>query len=52
MLYPAARHIVAGGAAPLATRARTTLNKGKPLDALHLLDIALTVEPKHTMHST
>jgi glyoxylase-like metal-dependent hydrolase (beta-lactamase superfamily II) len=32
---------LAGGAAALATRARKRLSDGKPLEALHLLDIAL-----------
>ncbi|MFT3930678.1 MAG: MBL fold metallo-hydrolase [Spongiibacteraceae bacterium] len=39
---------LAGGATPLATRARQKVSEGKPLEALHLLDIALAVEPKHT----
>lgn len=38
---------LAGGVAPLAARARAKLNEGNPLEALHLLDIALAVEPKH-----
>ena len=36
-----------GGADPLAQRARAKIEAGKPLEALHLLDIALAVEPKH-----
>lgn len=39
---------LAGGANPLATRARQKASEGKPLEALHLVDIALAVEPKHT----
>jgi alkyl sulfatase BDS1-like metallo-beta-lactamase superfamily hydrolase len=38
---------LAGGAGPLAARARKKVNEGKPLEALHLLDIALAVEPTH-----
>ena len=37
-----------GGAAPLAARARQKVSAGKLLEALHLLDIALAVEPAHT----
>lgn len=36
---------LAGGAAPLAARAHRKLGEGKPLEAIHLLDIALTAEP-------
>jgi alkyl sulfatase BDS1-like metallo-beta-lactamase superfamily hydrolase len=36
---------LAGGAGALAARAREKLNKGRPLEAIHLLDIALGVEP-------
>jgi alkyl sulfatase BDS1-like metallo-beta-lactamase superfamily hydrolase len=36
---------LAGGAAVLAARAHEKLQQGKPLEALHLLDIALTAEP-------
>lgn len=36
-----------GGATPLATRARQKVSEDKPLEALHLLDIALAVEPQH-----
>lgn len=39
---------LAGGATALAARARQKVSSGKPLEALHLLDIALAVEPKHT----
>ncbi len=36
---------LAGGAASLAERARVFVAEGKPLEALHLLDIALAAEP-------
>jgi hypothetical protein len=36
---------LAGGAGPLAGCARVKLDAGKPLEALHLLDIALSVYP-------
>jgi alkyl sulfatase BDS1-like metallo-beta-lactamase superfamily hydrolase len=36
---------LAGGADRLAGRAREKLDGGKPLDALHLLDVALGAEP-------
>ena len=36
---------LAGGAAALARRARQKLNDGRPLEALHLLDVALDAEP-------
>lgn len=36
-----------GGAGPLAARAKQKLDAGRPLEALHLLDIALGVEPTH-----
>lgn len=36
---------LAGGVAPILARARDKLNKGKLLEALHLAEIALTVEP-------
>lgn len=36
---------LAGGAIALATRAQHKLNEGEPLQALHLLDIALGAEP-------
>jgi alkyl sulfatase BDS1-like metallo-beta-lactamase superfamily hydrolase len=35
-----------GGAAPLAERATAFVDAGKPLEALHLLDIALAAEPQ------
>ena len=38
---------LAGGAGALAARARKKLNDGRPLEALHLLDIALGAEPAH-----
>lgn len=38
---------LAGGAAALAARARQKLAAGQPLEALHLLDIALHAEPNH-----
>src|SRR3546814_20282546 len=38
---------LAGGAGPLAQRARRKLADGKPLEALHLLDIALTAEAQN-----
>lgn len=37
-----------GGAGPLAQRAKRKLEEGRPLDALHLLDIALGAQPAHT----
>jgi alkyl sulfatase BDS1-like metallo-beta-lactamase superfamily hydrolase len=37
---------LAGGAGPLSGAARDRLNAGEPLQALHLLDIALGVEPE------
>ncbi|MFP6663044.1 MAG: MBL fold metallo-hydrolase [Deltaproteobacteria bacterium] len=36
---------MAGGAAALATRARARLHAGEPVEALHLLDMALNAEP-------
>ncbi|MCB2072167.1 MAG: MBL fold metallo-hydrolase [Novosphingobium sp.] len=36
---------LAGGAAKLAERARSKLGEGKPLEALHLVDIALGADP-------
>ena len=36
---------LAGGAGALAGRARTKLTQGQPLEAMHLLDIALGAEP-------
>jgi alkyl sulfatase BDS1-like metallo-beta-lactamase superfamily hydrolase len=36
---------LAGGADKLAERARAFVTKGKPLEALHLLDVALAAEP-------
>ena len=36
---------LAGGAVQLANRARAHVEGGKPLEALHLLDIALSAEP-------
>jgi alkyl sulfatase BDS1-like metallo-beta-lactamase superfamily hydrolase len=38
---------LAGGAAALAARARKKVNEGRPLEAIHLLDIALGAEPKN-----
>jgi alkyl sulfatase BDS1-like metallo-beta-lactamase superfamily hydrolase len=38
---------LAGGAGPLAARARKKVSEGKPLEALHLVDVALSAEPKH-----
>ncbi len=38
---------LAGGAGPLAARARRKLDAGQALEALHLLDIALGVEATH-----
>jgi alkyl sulfatase BDS1-like metallo-beta-lactamase superfamily hydrolase len=37
---------LAGGTGPLSGAARDRLNAGEPLQALHLLDIALGVEPE------
>ena len=39
---------LAGGAAALATRARQKLGDGRPLEAMHLLDVALGAEPSNT----
>ena len=36
---------LAGGAAPLAVRAKAHSEAGRPLEALHLVGIALTAEP-------
>ena len=36
---------LAGGAAMLAARARQRLSEGRPLEAMHLLDIALGAQP-------
>ena len=36
---------LAGGAGALATRAKAHVDAGRPLEALHLLDIALGAEP-------
>lgn len=38
---------LAGGVAPLAARAQQKLDAGQPLEALHLLEIALDAEPDH-----
>lgn len=38
---------LAGGAGALSQRARQKLDAGRPLEALHLLDIALASEPTH-----
>lgn len=38
---------LAGGAGSLGALAREKLNAGEPLQALHLLDIALSAEPDH-----
>ena len=38
---------LAGGAGRLAARARQKLSASKPLEALHLLDVALDAEPAH-----
>ena len=38
---------LAGGVERLAARAREFVTSGKPLEALHLLDIALGAEPEH-----
>jgi glyoxylase-like metal-dependent hydrolase (beta-lactamase superfamily II) len=39
---------LAGGAGALAARARKNLNEGRPLEAMHLLDIALHETPAHS----
>lgn len=39
---------LAGGAAALATRAKKKLEDDRPLEALHLLDVALGAEPRNT----
>lgn len=53
-LYPVRRESVdaeiaalAGGADPLALRARAHLDAGEPVEALHLVEVALAVDPKH-----
>ena len=53
-LYPVPRSSVypelaklAGGAGALAASARTELEAGRPVEALHLLDIAVGAEPGH-----
>jgi alkyl sulfatase BDS1-like metallo-beta-lactamase superfamily hydrolase len=38
---------LSGGAGALSERARQKLSEGRPLEALHLLDIALDAEPAH-----
>jgi alkyl sulfatase BDS1-like metallo-beta-lactamase superfamily hydrolase len=38
---------LSGGAGPLAARARQKIKAGKPLEAIHLLDIALGADPKN-----
>jgi alkyl sulfatase BDS1-like metallo-beta-lactamase superfamily hydrolase len=38
---------LSGGAGALSARARQKLSEGRPLEALHLLDIALDAEPTH-----
>jgi glyoxylase-like metal-dependent hydrolase (beta-lactamase superfamily II) len=38
---------LAGGAGPLAARARVKLSEGRPLEAIHLLDIALATDRSH-----
>lgn len=43
---------LAGGASALAERAERKLAEDKPLEALHLLDIALDVEPSHPLGLT
>jgi len=40
---------LAGGAAALAARARVKLDARQPLEALHLLEIALSAEPTHSV---
>lgn len=39
---------LAGGAHPLTLRAEQKLKSGKPLEALHLLEVALAAEPDHS----
>jgi alkyl sulfatase BDS1-like metallo-beta-lactamase superfamily hydrolase len=39
---------LSGGAAVLARRAKVHVEAGRPLEAIHLLDIALGVEPAHS----
>jgi alkyl sulfatase BDS1-like metallo-beta-lactamase superfamily hydrolase len=39
---------LSGGAAVLARRAKVHVDAGRPLEAIHLLDIALGVEPAHS----
>jgi alkyl sulfatase BDS1-like metallo-beta-lactamase superfamily hydrolase len=38
---------LAGGPAPLAARARKKVSEGRPLEAIHLLDIALATDRAH-----
>jgi alkyl sulfatase BDS1-like metallo-beta-lactamase superfamily hydrolase len=38
---------LAGGAGPIATRARQKLNEGRTLEALHLVDVALAADRAH-----
>lgn len=40
---------LAGGAARLAERAQLKLDEGRPLEAIHLTDIALHAEPGHVL---
>ncbi|MFK7975865.1 MAG: alkyl sulfatase dimerization domain-containing protein [Halioglobus sp.] len=39
---------LAGGAGPLVARAQQKLDSQQPVEAIHLLDIVLGVEPEHT----
>jgi hypothetical protein len=39
---------LAGGANALADRAKKKLNEGRPLEAIHLLDIALGADAAHS----
>jgi len=41
--------MLAGGADKLATRARERLEAGEPLEALHLVEIALNAEPANRL---
>jgi alkyl sulfatase BDS1-like metallo-beta-lactamase superfamily hydrolase len=38
---------LAGGADPVVDRARSQLSAGRPLEALHLVEVALAAEPNH-----
>jgi alkyl sulfatase BDS1-like metallo-beta-lactamase superfamily hydrolase len=39
--------LLAGGAEPIAKRARERLEAGAPLEAIELVEVALSAEPQH-----